>query len=253
MSYHSPLLQTTSDSIFRWHENWRACTRHMPQSLHWQRRISSIRHLLSIDATKKLLSAFVLPKLDYCYSPFNGSPMYMLERLQNFQDLAARLIFQCRQKNRISPLLMSLHWLPINARIEYKLSVFCHSFFLGSSPIYLSNFLLVHTPKRNLHSSSVNRIICIPKLRTRTYGHRAFSFAGHTIWNSLPSKLRHTHSIQKFMLALKTLLVWKFNTWCIKFFVDLDFNHYIWSTCTCVRMRDCESLTCENYYFIYTF
>ena len=21
----------------------------------------------------------------------------------------------------------------------------------------------------------------------------------------------------------------------------------------CVRMRDCESLTCENYYFIYTF
>ena len=42
------------------------------------RRISSIRHL-SIDATKTMLSAFVLPKLDYCNYLFYGSPMYMLE------------------------------------------------------------------------------------------------------------------------------------------------------------------------------
>ena len=38
-----------------------------------------IRHLLSTDATKTLLSAFVLPKLDYCNSIFYGSPMYILE------------------------------------------------------------------------------------------------------------------------------------------------------------------------------
>ena len=31
-------------------------------------RISSIHHILSIDATKTLLCAFVLPKLDYCNS-----------------------------------------------------------------------------------------------------------------------------------------------------------------------------------------
>ena len=118
--------------------------------------ISSIRHLLSIDATKTLLSAFVLPKLHYCNSLFYGSPMYMLEILQKVQNSAARLIFQCRKQNQISPLLMSLHWLPINARIEYKLSVICHSFFLGLSHIYLSDLLLVYTPKRNLRSSSDN-------------------------------------------------------------------------------------------------
>ena len=48
-------------------------------------RISSICHLLSIDATKTLLSAFVLPKLHYCNSPFYDSPIYMLERLQKVQ------------------------------------------------------------------------------------------------------------------------------------------------------------------------
>ena len=79
------------------------------------RHISSTCHPLSIDATKTLLSAFVLPKLDYCNSLFYGSPMYMLERLQKVQYSAARLIFQCRKQCHVSPLLMSLHWLPINA------------------------------------------------------------------------------------------------------------------------------------------
>ena len=159
--------------------------------------------------------------------------MYMLERLQKVQNSAARLIFQCCNKYHISPLLMSLHWLPINAHIEYKLSVICHSFFLGLSPIYLSDLLIVYTPKRNFPSSD-NKLLCIPKLRTKTFGHRSFSFAAPTIWNSLPSELRHTDSIQKFKLALKTHLFTKFYTGYIKFSIDLDLNHYIWSTSTCV-------------------
>ena len=162
------------------------------------RRITSIRHLLSIDATKTLLSAFVLPKLDYCNSLFYGSSMYMLEKLQKAQSSAARQVFQCRKQIHISPLLMSLHWLPINACIEYKLSVICHSFFLSLSPIYLSDLLLVYTPKRNLRSSSDNGILCIPKLRTKTFWHRSFSFSAPSIWNSLPPELRQTDSIHKF-------------------------------------------------------
>ena len=154
----------------------------------------------------------MLPKLDYCNSLFYGSPMYMLERLQKVQNSAARLIFKCRKQNHISPLLMSLHWLPINSHIEYKLSVICHSFFLGLSPTYLSDRPLAYTPKRNLRSSSDNRILCIPKLQTKTFGHCSFSFAAPTIWNSLPSDLRHTDSIQKFKLALKTHLLRKFYT-----------------------------------------
>ena len=126
----------------------------------------------------------------------------------------------------------------------------------GLYPIYLSDLLSVYTPKRNLRSSSDNRILCIPKLRTNTFGHRSFSFAAPTIWNFLPSELRHADSIQKFKLALKTHLFCNLYAWYIKKIFYPDFNHYIWSTSTCVRLRDCESLTCDNYYFlsfIYTF
>ena len=161
---------------------------------------------------KTLLSAFVLPKLDFCNFLFYGSPMYMLERLHEVQNKASRLIIQCRRQNHISPLHMSLHWLPINSRIEYKLTVSCHSFFLDFSPIYLSDLLSVYTPKGNLRSSSDNKISCIPKLLTKTFGHRSFSFAAPTIWNSLPSELKHTDSILKIKSALKTHLFRKFYT-----------------------------------------
>ena len=50
--------------------------------------------------------------------------MYTLKRLQNVQNSADRLNFQWRKQKLFSPFLMSPHWLPINARIEYKLSSF---------------------------------------------------------------------------------------------------------------------------------
>ena len=123
----------------------------------------------------------MLPKLDYCYSPMYGSPMYILEGLQKVQNSAARLIFQCCKQNHISPILMSLHWLPINARIEYKLPVICHSIILGLSPIYLSDLLSVYTPKRNLRHSSDNRILCIHEMRTKTKGIAHFLLQPHNI------------------------------------------------------------------------
>ena len=63
--------------------------------------ISSIRHILSIDATKTLLSTFVLLKLDYCHFHFYGSPIYMLERLPKVQNSAARVILKCFKQNNI--------------------------------------------------------------------------------------------------------------------------------------------------------
>ena len=182
MSYHSLLLQKnlgfhfTDDMIINAHVQ--DICRNVYIDI---RRISSIHNLLSVDATKTLLSAFVLPKLDYCNYLFYCSPMYMQERLLKVQNSAARQIFQCCKQNHISPLLMSLHWLPINARIEYKLSVIRHSFLLGLFPIYWSDLVLVYTPRIDLCSSSDNRISCIPKLRTRTFGHHSFSFAVPTI------------------------------------------------------------------------
>ena len=45
------------------------------------RRIASIRQYLSSDATKTLISAFALSKVDYCDSLFAGTPKNIINKL----------------------------------------------------------------------------------------------------------------------------------------------------------------------------
>ena len=47
------------------------------------RRISPICQYLTVDATKTLISAFVLSRLDYCNALLSGVPQYLLDRLKS--------------------------------------------------------------------------------------------------------------------------------------------------------------------------
>ena len=115
------------------------------------RRIGTIRHLLSVDSTKTLVSTFV-PK--------------HLEKLQKVQNSAARLVLKAHKRD-VSPLLRTLHWLAIQARIEYKLSTLFHFFFFDTEPVYLSDLLHVYSPSRQLRSSSDSRTLPIPHIKTK--------------------------------------------------------------------------------------
>ena len=91
------------------------------------RRIGSIRSLLTTEATATLVSAFILSRLDYCNSLLSGCPRSLILRLQKVQNNAARLILRIFKREHISPHLASLHWLPIDSRIKYKLACICYN------------------------------------------------------------------------------------------------------------------------------
>ena len=160
--------------------------------------ISTIRHLLSADSTKTLVSAFVLSRLDYCNSLLSGCPKHLLEKLQKVQNSAARLVLKAHKRDRVLPLLRILHWLPIQARIEYKLSTLCHSFFSDTAPVYLSDLLFVYSPSRQLRSSSDSRNLGIPHIKTKTFRHRSSSHAVPSVRNFLPHDIRRTQSVTAF-------------------------------------------------------
>ena len=150
------------------------------------RPIGSIRHLLTVNATKTLLSAFVLSKLDYCNSLLCGSPQFILDKLQRGQNSAARLIMESRKCDHVQPLLRNLHWLPVRSRIDYKISTLCFNTFTNSSPVYIAQLLSVYIRSRHLRSSSDTRTLRIPFVITTSFGQRAFSFTGPAQWNLLP-------------------------------------------------------------------
>ena len=131
---------------------------------------------------------------------------HLLEKLQKVQNSAARLVLKAHKRDHVSTLLRTLHWLPVQAHIEYKLSTLYHSIFSNTAPFYLSDLLRVYSPSRQLRSFSDSRTLRIPHIKTKTFGHRSFSHAAPSVWNSLPHEIRHIQSATAFKTALKTHL-----------------------------------------------
>ena len=170
------------------------------------RRISSVRHLLSDDATKPfcvLLFCHVWITVMLCLLVLQNTS---LKNSRKFRIMLSRLVFRCSKFDHVTPLLHSLHWLPVHLRIDYKISSLCFKVLESTAPSYLSDLLHVYTPPRQLHSSSDDRLFCVPHVRTKSYGQRSFAYQGANTWNQLPLSVQHSQSLASFKTKLKTHL-----------------------------------------------
>ena len=91
--------------------------------------------------------------------------------------------------------LHDLHWLPICARIDFKIPMMvCKCLHDKSSPSYLKDLLVTnkHTGMYgNLRSNSQNvDLLIIPCIKKTKLATQAFSVCGPRLWNSLPGAIR---------------------------------------------------------------
>ena len=100
-----------------------SCGSNVPLVCFFQlRQLRTIRSSLTTDAAKTLAQAFVGGRLDYCNSLLYGVSGELLRRLQSVQNAAARFITGTRKYDHITPVLRSLHWLPVRQRIIFKIA-----------------------------------------------------------------------------------------------------------------------------------
>ena len=137
------------------------------------RRFSSIRHFLSVDATKTLMCSLVFLKLDYCNSLLDGSPQYLIQPFQKVQNTAAQFLtlepqelnilypsfvpfngyLYKRESSTRSAAFFTLHWLTQvwstcqtlsmctphpDSRIDCQIAVLSH-FPVFSVPLHIKN------------------------------------------------------------------------------------------------------------------
>lgn len=168
------------------------------------RRISQIRKHLSTEATTKLVISLVLSRIDYCNSLLSGLPDSTINILQRVQNSAARLILKKKKSDHISPLLATLHWLPVSKRIQYKLNTLSYKCLNNSAPHYLSNNLHIYTPSRSLRSQSDPLCLRVPRTKLSTFGPRSFTVSAPLTWNKLPLSIRQQPTLPSFKTSLKT-------------------------------------------------
>ena len=168
------------------------------------RNISKIRNCLSLADTEKLVHAFITSKLDNANSLLYGLPKFLIDRLQNVQNAAVRVVTRTRKYDHIKPVLKQLHWLPVS-----QILLLTYKALNGQAPSYITELLEPYVPTRNLRSSSKN-LLKVPSVKLVSYGHRCFSFVSPSLWNSLPNNIRESGSLSDFKTCIKTYLFNKF-------------------------------------------
>ena len=171
------------------------------------KNIAYVRRYLDLETTKKLVHNYVISKLDYCNIIYYGLPKYLLRKLQLVMNRAARLVTGTSPRERITPVLIKLHWLPIKARIAFKILTTVYLALKFERPLYVRDMLHVFHIDSSMtlrHGVELHRL-SEPRYSTEL-GHRAFGKSAPRLYNKLPIEIKAAETIEIFKSKLKTFL-----------------------------------------------
>jgi len=174
------------------------------------RQLRVIRRTLTEEAAKTLVHAFIISRIDYCNSVLSDVSKVHLSKLQSVLHAAARLITRKQKYDHISATVRDyLHWLPIEQRIAYKISLITYKSLHNIAPDYLAELckLVAADIGRSHLRSAARGDLIVPKTKTKTFGPRSFAASGPANWNKLAPDVRDiTLSVDQFRRALKHIL-----------------------------------------------
>ncbi|KAF7651540.1 hypothetical protein LDENG_00109380 [Lucifuga dentata] len=162
--------------------------------------ISKISHFLSPSHLERVIHALISSRLDYCNSLYHGISQAFLRLLQIIPNAAARLLTRSNKRDHITPILASLHWLPVHFRINFKILLIVYISPWSRPYIYLRT----SHPLQHHQISQIHPPWHVPHLWKKKAMNRAFSVAAPRLWNSLPGAIRQAESVDAFKRNLKT-------------------------------------------------
>ncbi len=118
------------------------------------RIISRLKSTLSFQDLEKVIHGFITSRLDYCNALYLGLPKSLLARLQMVQNAAARLLTGAKKHDHITPILASLHWLPVSFRIQFNILLIVFKALNGQAPSYISDLISFKSTSKPLRSAN---------------------------------------------------------------------------------------------------
>ena len=168
-------------------------------------KISKVKQFLTTEQLKTVIHAYVISRLDQNNSLLLGLPKFMIKRLQMIQNAAARLLLGGRKRDHVTPLLIQLHWLPVEKRIIFKVLLLVYKSLHDIGPAYLKELLVPYEPSSSVSLRSANKeLLVLPNRHYVETKKRDFAYRGPQEWNMLPSDIKESKDVESFKRALKT-------------------------------------------------
>ena len=129
-----------------------------------QHNVGFIRKRLTRAASEKIVHALISSRLDFGNVLLYNLPQTKLAKLQKLQNAAARIVTLTKKHTHITPILKSLHWLPIEQRIKFKILLSVFHCVQGSAPQYNLSLVNTYNPTRALRSAD-SGLLTVPACR----------------------------------------------------------------------------------------
>ena len=147
--------------------------------------------------------ALVTSKVDNCNSLLAGLPLSTLKPIQRILNITARVVSRCPKLTHVTTLLNSLHWLPVESRIKFKVMLILYKSLKGNAP-YIKELVHSYQTRPGLRSAS-KQLLSVPRTNL-SYGDRCFSVFACKSYNKLPLEIRNSPTVNSFKSRLKTYL-----------------------------------------------
>ena len=119
------------------------------------KNIASMRKSLDEECTKTLVNAFVTSTLDYGNSLLYKINKKQINKLQILQNSAARPIKKLSKHDHVSVARKELHWLPVEARIDFKILTLTWKALHDKAPDYLKDLLKFRVSTRPVRENQM--------------------------------------------------------------------------------------------------
>ena len=140
-----------------------------------------------IETMRLIYNALIQPYFDYCSPLWDNCCAYLKEKLQKFQNRAARIIAGASYETPSADVLETLGWEALEVRRKRNKAILMYRILnnqLGASSLKES-FTRISALEinYNLRNSSTDLVLPHPKSE---FLKNSFKFSGAKLWNSLP-------------------------------------------------------------------
>ena len=145
-----------------------------------------------------LVHSLIVSKVNYCNSLFIGLPNVILKKVQSVLNKAARLIFNLPPRVPTASSLIELHWLPLKARIEFKICLITFKALKFNQPSYIRVLLSFSSHESTLGLRSADdpyRLHNPRAIGERGFANRSFSCIALRLYNKLPVTIKLIDSL----------------------------------------------------------